>query len=279
MLLFASSLKGQAKQGYIISTVEFAFLNTGDSLWTKFDNVSLMNGTKYDAQEIRKINKNELVIVIASTMVKGMINVDTKVLKNVWIEEEYLRGRVISIPVWYGESVDFYTKKLEDSPYNHHYIIYCLRGLAKTTAGDTSGAIDDYSFAMSYQPVDFAFGLKADLHRARGEYDKAISNYTVGMEFCSMPFKKIKVSLLDKDITGMLRDRGICYYEIGEHEKALIDFNESIEINPMDGKTYYYRGLHYITKGDKVKGCADLQKAVSLSWSIASDELKKYCNK
>ncbi|MBL4654959.1 MAG: hypothetical protein JKY33_03950 [Bacteroidia bacterium] len=279
-LLFITTIVfSQAKQGYILSTVEFNFLKTGDSLWVKYDGVRLKNSTEFTAEIIQKMKRNDLVIVKTPTIVRGMVNVRTKTEEEAWIDQEHLRGRVISIPVFYEEPVEFYDKQLKEFPYSHHYVIYSLRGLAKTAAGDTTGAINDYSFAMSFQPIDFAYGLKANLHLARGEYDKAIKDYDDAIDFCIEDYKNPKISKLDVDLQGLNRDRGICHYYKKMYSQAISDFNESLAYNTLDEKCYYFRGLAYCKNGNTETGCADINKAKKLGYTHATEALKECkCN-
>ena len=41
---------------------------------------------------------------------------------------------------------------------------------------------------------------------------------------------------------------GILLSDLGRKEEALIAYNDAIEIDPMDGDTYYNRGRYYFIK-------------------------------
>jgi Tfp pilus assembly protein PilF len=51
-------------------------------------------------------------------------------------------------------------------------------------------------------------------------------------------------------------NRGLAYLKLGEHEKAVADFNEAIRLDPLQAEHYFKRGLAY-------KELRDLEKASS----------------
>lgn len=48
---------------------------------------------------------------------------------------------------------------------------------------------------------------------------------------------------LNPSISSSFQQRGVSYYSINEHTKALADFNRAIEINEIDGRSHYGKGL------------------------------------
>ena len=54
------------------------------------------------------------------------------------------------------------------------------------------------------------------------------------------------------------------YQELGEHEKALADFNKAISIEPNAGYVYNGRAVLYIELGEDEKANADFEKSVEL---------------
>ena len=58
--------------------------------------------------------------------------------------------------------------------------------------------------------------------------------------------------------------RGICYAEKREYDRALLDFDRAIELNPKLGHAYYGRGIIYFAKGETAKANAEFAKAVEL---------------
>ena len=59
--------------------------------------------------------------------------------------------------------------------------------------------------------------------------------------------------------------RGNAYSYIGEHDKAIADYDEAIKFKPNYAKTYYNRGIAYHDKVDFDKAIADYTKAIELN--------------
>ncbi len=70
----------------------------------------------------------------------------------------------------------------------------------------------------------------------------------------------------DNDLADVYKDRAWAYDELGEYEKAIVDYTKAIELAPIDGNTYYNRGVVYQHKGDRAKANADFKKAKELGY-------------
>lgn len=64
-------------------------------------------------------------------------------------------------------------------------------------------------------------------------------------------------------------DRGLAYYAIGETDKAIADFNKAIELLPNPAISYSNRGGLYLFQGNYEQALADLDKAIELSPRLA----------
>ena len=59
-------------------------------------------------------------------------------------------------------------------------------------------------------------------------------------------------------------NRGMCYENIGQHDKAISDYNKALEIDPNYAKAYDNRGTLYREIGQIEKACADWKRACDL---------------
>jgi len=64
-------------------------------------------------------------------------------------------------------------------------------------------------------------------------------------------------------------NRGLAYYDKGEVERAIADFDKAIALNPKDAIAYTNRGLAYSEKGDYDSAIADYDKAIVLDPKLA----------
>ena len=53
-------------------------------------------------------------------------------------------------------------------------------------------------------------------------------------------------------------------YNLKDYQKAIVDYNKAIELNPDDAPGYYNRGLINKKQGDKTKAIQDFTKAAEL---------------
>lgn len=60
-------------------------------------------------------------------------------------------------------------------------------------------------------------------------------------------------------------NRGFVYYELTQYDKALIDYNKSLELDPESAVTYKRRGQAYLGLGQTDKAKADFEKALALN--------------
>ena len=60
-------------------------------------------------------------------------------------------------------------------------------------------------------------------------------------------------------------DRGVAYGEKGQHDQAIMDFNQAIEINPRYIKAYNNRGIVYRLKGQYDRAISDFNKAIKMN--------------
>jgi tetratricopeptide (TPR) repeat protein len=51
--------------------------------------------------------------------------------------------------------------------------------------------------------------------------------------------------------------RGLSYYSVGEYEKAVADYSETVELTPEDIVAYYHRGLAHKEMGRVVNAISD----------------------
>lgn len=90
----------------------------------------------------------------------------------------------------------------------------------------------------------------------KGQYDKAIAQYTKAIE-------------LNADNAMAYYNRGLAYLNKGQYDKAVSDYNKVIELNPKDSEARYNRGLAYLSKGWHKAAVSDYDKALEINPSYA----------
>lgn len=113
-------------------------------------------------------------------------------------------------------------------------------------------------FPNLYIPY-YQYGL---IYSHRGLLDKAISNYSKGLQ-------------LNPTHAEGYYNRGIAYYKKGLLDKAISDYNKALRLNPMCVEAYNNRGVAYYEKKIYNKAIKDFKKAAELGNNSAIENLKK----
>ena len=119
--------------------------------------------------------------------------------------------------------------------------------------GNNAGAIDTLEKANELAPGDpEVLQLLADLLMREGRGEEA-ENY---------------LSQLPEDVklpTDMVLNMGIRLYNEGDIAKALEFFNRSVEEHPEEPSAYYYRGLTFLSQGNKDGAKEDFHKLLEIA--------------
>ena len=69
---------------------------------------------------------------------------------------------------------------------------------------------------------------------------------------------------LDPKYAAAYYNRGLSYYALRQHGRAIQDFDKAIELDPKDAKAYYNKACAYALMGDPAKACDWLSQAIDL---------------
>lgn len=187
----------------------------------------------------------------------------------------------------YENALIAYDKTLGlDEKYSKAYI---NRAKVFFQLGDYTSSIDDIEHAMQFQ-------LKKDQRKKlyleygnclmkQSNFDDAIDKFSKAIQINSEYYKAYI-------------NRGQCFLKIKDYESAIRDYNLSMKYDPLNGASYYYRGLVRVDQVAAVKGsknkksmkqikenqklmqlaCSDFKKATELSYGPAFEAQKTYCN-
>lgn len=70
-------------------------------------------------------------------------------------------------------------------------------------------------------------------------------------------------------------NRGLANFSIGNYELAILDYNQAIDLDPEIDSIYYNRGITYQTLGQDQQAIADYQKVIEISTDAEIIELAK----
>ena len=143
--------------------------------------------------------------------------------------------------------------------------------------GEQDKALNDFHIAIRLgQEVPAAHLGSAQAHFEKRDFKKAIIDFTQGisslpdyMEANSGLFERLKqesqLEIYDIAIdvmTELYRGRGVCFLNLGEHQKAIEDFDAAINLNPNDADAYRGRGATYSQIKEHAQAVEDLDVVV-----------------
>jgi tetratricopeptide (TPR) repeat protein len=103
--------------------------------------------------------------------------------------------------------------------------------------------------------------FKGRTYYAKGQYDKAISDYNKAIE-------------IDPNFAEAHLYRGNTYAVKGQYDQAISDYSNAIKINPKNVLAYNNRAAVYYDKREYDKAWEDIHKAQSLGYQVHSGFLK-----
>ncbi|MCJ7664952.1 MAG: tetratricopeptide repeat protein [Desulfobacterales bacterium] len=104
---------------------------------------------------------------------------------------------------------------------------------------------------LSQENVSDTYNNRGNAWYAKGDYDKAIADYTKALEINPRGFMS----------QFYYSGRGFAWLKKGDYDKAIADFTTCIEIGFKLADCYQYRGDAWEKKGNHAKAKADYDKA------------------
>jgi len=150
-----------------------------------------------------------------------------------------------------GALAQFEAAMLTAPPYVHVQIkLQCAWCSWRIGRLSHAGAL--YQQVLEDDPLCWQASLdRARMHLGCGEWEQAVPDLelVIGMEQSS---------------AEVLNDRGVCFYELRQYERAILSFNGAVELNPHYPQAYTNRGNCYRKLGQSQEALADYSKAVDL---------------
>ena len=176
----------------------------------------------------------------------------------------YLRAKMLRDVGKSKKAITDFNAILAIQPWNLKYLKE--RGFAKIEAEDYNGAVKDLLDYYYYDTLN-ANILYQVAHATflKGDYKEAINYYSSAI-------------IKDWGLSDSFFERGRCYQELLDYDNAFSDFCMAIDLKPNKGEYFYYRGLVYYSKKNKIGACHDWEKARSLDYLKAQEYMLRFCS-
>lgn len=150
-------------------------------------------------------------------------------------EEAFEAGRM-------QDAVDAFTRALKAQPKNDEVLAY--RAAAYVALGKVDDALADAEEAIKLESAfSLAWNTRGYLRWLRGDFKGAVADYTAAIAYAADDRRV--------DTGGraqMYQNRGVAWQDAGNTDRALLDFDTCIALQPANPAFYENRGLIYVDK-------------------------------
>lgn len=175
---------------------------------------------------------------------------------------------------------------------------YKLIGKAQYETGDIPGAISNFEQALKENKGETEYFYLFRALYANAEYDAALDQinnaiamnesfygYFINRGNTQLMLGDFEKALVDYDYALQLEPgvpdsyfhRGRALDTLNRHEEAIIDFSRAIQLNPNDGTYYSKRGNARYALGNREAACLDWTIANNLGYYEDFDKIKSLC--
>jgi len=143
---------------------------------------------------------------------------------------------------------------------------YFERALLFKQIGEKEKAIDDYNTIIKMKGDTYmeAFSNRGLTKKMLGDYGGALADLNQAIE--EFPRN-----------AELRKNRGNIHLLFGLHRKAIDDYTQAINLDENYAEAYYNRALAFFLIYDKISGCVDLGKSISLGYETAIKTRDYFC--
>jgi tetratricopeptide (TPR) repeat protein len=143
---------------------------------------------------------------------------------------------------------------------------YMYRGVEQGLKKDYDLALADYGEALRIDKKHSdAFYNRCVLYNVKEDYDRALADCSQAVKFGPSPNARAATSdgrlENDRARSDYYSERGFAYLKKNDSDRAILDLDNAIRLNPDNGRALKSRGLAYQAKGDTARADADLAAA------------------
>lgn len=174
-----------------------------------------------------------------------------------------------------GESGDIAiaacSRAIKSGRYKGHELArqYLNRGVEWKSKNDFDRSLADYGEAIRIDPkYADAFYDRCIIFNLKEDYDRALADCSQAIKLGPSPNATAATGGErlgnDRTISDYFTERGVAYLKKNDYDRAIMDCDNAIRLNPRNARAVKNRGLAYQAKGDTARADADLETAKQL---------------
>jgi len=209
-----------------------------------------------------------------------------------------LKGVILKKEGKFDQSMNAFEKATELAP--DYAISWYNYALVQQSLGQYKKAKANLDKAIELQEnLSKAYFDRAKLMKKLGEREEALADYNKVIDLKGQSHQEALINRgltkklmgdyagaltdLNQAVSGdprnaeLLKNRGNLYLLLGLSRKAVDDYTSAIRIDNGYGEAYYNRAMAHFILLDKVSGCFDLEKSLSLGYEQAKSAVEYFC--
>jgi tetratricopeptide (TPR) repeat protein len=170
----------------------------------------------------------------------------------------------------YSEAISLVDRAIRAEPKDAFPLAY--RASVYVSMGADEKAFQDCCRAISLEPLQWAYQLRAGIYARRGDCRAAIEDYSKSIQLAENErrsndgrLKSVELKEFEqRDLAGAYYRRGSLYEDLRDRDRAIADYSSAIAADPSDSTYYYQRGCLYEDLGDFDRAMADYSSAIAI---------------
>jgi tetratricopeptide (TPR) repeat protein len=165
-------------------------------------------------------------------------------------------------------AIEACSRAIKSGRYKGHDLArqYMYRGVERSSKKDYDLALADYGEALRIdKKYADAFFNRCVLYNVKEDYDRALADCSQAVKLGPSPDAAASTGerrlANDHARSDYSSERGFAYLKKNDYDRAIIDLDNAIRLNPDNGRALKSRGLAYQAKGDTARADADLAMA------------------
>ncbi len=168
-------------------------------------------------------------------------------------------------------AIEACSRAIKSGRYKGHELArqYLYRGVERRLKQDYDLALTDFGEAARIdKKYADAFYNRCVIFNFKEDYDRALADCSQAVKLGPSPNATAATGGErlgnDRTISDYFAERGFAYLKKNDYDRAIMDCDNAIRLNPRNARAVKNRGLAYQAKGDTARADADLEAAKQL---------------
>jgi tetratricopeptide (TPR) repeat protein len=149
-------------------------------------------------------------------------------------------------------------------------------GLGLESAGDIAGAVDEFETALALGPWPIAPSTGGIEQSPYGDLARICARRDTAAQVVRACTRSIMSASLERQrLAELLANRGDAYLRLGDHDRALSDYQNVLKVETNDPRGLFGRGWMRARAGDHTAAISDFNRAINAAPNLMEARLAR----